>query len=108
MGLNTALTNITDENCQAVAISSMMVVVLSIGIPGAGDDSNQADPVGEVISMRHLPQGIFFVLRHSEASLRKGELSGYFDEMLNKSREGSLPPNLKSPPSGAPSPASEM
>lgn len=54
-------------------------------------EAHSADPVHR----------FFIVLIHSEASLRKGELSGYFDEVLNQSKEGKSPLNvkMKSPPS---------
>lgn len=85
-GLNKALCRISSENCEAVAVCSIFVLVLSSAIPGVFDDPDDEasrNPLADLLGLRKLLEGMELVITQSEAVLRNGVLKDFFLPVLD-------------------------
>lgn len=85
-GLNKALCRISSENCEAVAVCSIFVLVLSIAIPGVcndPDDEASRNPLADLLGLRKLLEGMELVIQQSEVVLRNGVLKDFFLPMFD-------------------------
>jgi len=94
LAFNKALENINSFNCEAIAVCSMLMIILVMAIPGVSQDDSPPDPASEILGLRNLLQGITHILCQSEDTLRKGELGPWFQPFLEPkpkiSRESQL------------------
>jgi gamma-glutamyltranspeptidase/glutathione hydrolase len=94
LAFNKALANITSRNCEAIAVCSMLMIILVLAIPGVSQDESPPDPASEILGLRNLLQGISHILCQSEETLRKGELGPWFQPIFEPkpkvSRESQL------------------
>ncbi|PVH82496.1 hypothetical protein DL98DRAFT_570457 [Cadophora sp. DSE1049] len=80
-GLNKALCRISSENCEAVAVCSIFVLLLSIAIPGVCNDPDEEasrNPLADLLGLRKLLEGMELVINQSEVVLRNGVLKDFF------------------------------
>ncbi|KAK6580355.1 hypothetical protein PZA11_007377 [Diplocarpon coronariae] len=83
-GLNKALSNMSPESCEAVAMCSILVLMLSIAIPGVCDDANETsrNPISDLLGIRKLMEGVSIITRQSEVVLSNGVLKEFFRPLL--------------------------
>ncbi|KAK0127437.1 hypothetical protein ONS96_006976 [Cadophora gregata f. sp. sojae] len=85
-GLNKALCRISSDNCEAVAVCSIFVLLLSIAIPGVCNDPDEEaarNPLADLLGLRKLLEGMEAVISQSEVVLRNGALKDFFLPMLD-------------------------
>ncbi|CZS93395.1 uncharacterized protein RAG0_03715 [Rhynchosporium agropyri] len=96
-GLNKALSSISSENCEAVAVSAIFVLLLSIAIPGVCNDDDDdgggvggvgeqgmaRSPLTDLMGLRKLLQGMELVYAQSEVVLMNGVLKDFFLPMFD-------------------------
>ncbi|KAH9219866.1 hypothetical protein DL95DRAFT_330653 [Leptodontidium sp. 2 PMI_412] len=85
-GLNKVLSSINPENCEAVALCSILVLTLSIAIPGIcndPDDEASRSPIADLPGLRKLVQGMEIICAQSEVVLRNGVLKDFFLPMFD-------------------------
>ncbi|KAL5322544.1 hypothetical protein ACEPPN_010517 [Leptodophora sp. 'Broadleaf-Isolate-01'] len=85
-GLNKVLSSINPENCEAVALCSILVLTLSIAIPGIcndPDDEASRSPIADLPGLRKLVQGMEIICAQSEVVLRNGVLKNFFLPMFD-------------------------
>jgi len=99
LAFNKALSQITPSNCEAVTISSMLMIVLVLAVPSVADGSDSSDPVSEILGLRHLLHGIGHIVLQSQDVIHSG---GYRSFILP------LPPPEPLAGSQSGSPADEM
>ena len=96
-GFNKALSNVTEENCPAIAICSMFVALISIALPGLSDKSTESDPSSEIMALRNMLQGPQAIMVQWGKTLMKGDLGLYFQRIFEpclqegKHRYGRIP-----------------
>ncbi|KAH7348633.1 hypothetical protein BKA65DRAFT_263638 [Rhexocercosporidium sp. MPI-PUGE-AT-0058] len=85
-GLNKALSSINLDNCEAIALCSILVLTLSIAIPGVCKDPNgeaSRSPIADLSSHRKLIQGMEIICAQSEVVLRNGVLKDFFQPIFD-------------------------
>ncbi|KAL2064172.1 hypothetical protein VTL71DRAFT_4666 [Oculimacula yallundae] len=88
-GLNKALSSFSPENCEAVAVASIFVLLLSIAIPGVcGDEEDvgsgeERSPLVDLMGLRKLIKGMEIVYAQSEVVLTNGVLKDFFLPMFD-------------------------
>lgn len=98
VGFNEALLNITPANCEAVAMCSIYVLIITIAVMGISRRDERTldlDPVSEVVGLRTLLQGVEIILLQSENMIMNGEFREWFRPMFERRAEGTfrVPPD---------------
>lgn len=96
-GLNRALSNIGSENCEAVAICSIFVLLLNIAMPGICDDTSETsrNPITDLLGLRKLLEGIALIITQSEVVLSNGVLKDFFLPLYQPKNEHSISPDSR-------------
>lgn len=78
LAFNKALAHITPQNCEAVTVCSMLMIVLVIAIPGVADGGEYSNPVGEILGLRNCLHGVRLIATQSVEIISTGELGSFF------------------------------